>query len=100
MIKKREPLTLAETRKLLEKATEDSLRVKKTLEYLKKFAKKKDTDIAKKLSEAKIEKLKQEHIVKIADIIPETAADLRSILGGEVSLDANEIEKILEITKK
>ncbi|MBU2496663.1 MAG: hypothetical protein KJ767_01210 [Nanoarchaeota archaeon] len=101
MIKNRKPLTLTETKKLLEKADSDSPKVKKTLDYLKKFVKKKSNpELVKKLNEAKIDKLKPEHIVKIADVIPETASELRSILSSEVSLDANETEKILEITKK
>ncbi len=99
MIIKQEPLTLIETKKLLEKADKDNPKVKKTLEYLKKFAKKLESDLTKKLNSLKITKLKQKHIIKIADIMPETAAELRSILSGEVNLDANEIEKILEVIK-
>ena len=101
MIIKKQPLTLAETKKLLEKADPENQKVKKTLDYLKKFTKKKSSsDLVKKLNEAKIDKLKPEHIVKIADIVPETASELRSILASEVNLDSNETEKILEITRK
>lgn len=104
MIKKQEPLSLAETRKILEKLDVDSPRIKKTLEYLKKFSKRKPekvSEVVKKLNEAGITRLKQQHIVKIADIMPETAPELRSIFfGEEVSLDTNETEKILQIIKE
>lgn len=103
MIQKQEPLTLAETKKLLEKADAENLRAKKTMDYIKKFSKKKPEkvrEIVKKLNEAEISKLKNHHIVKIADILPESAAELRSIFfGGEVNLDSNETEKILQIIK-
>lgn len=103
MIKKQEPLTIAETRKMLEKLDLDSPRVKKSLDYLKKFSKKKtgkSAEIAEKLSKAEITKLDKQHIVKIADIMPETATELRSIFVGEAGLDSNEIEKILQIVKE
>ncbi len=44
-------------------------------------------------------KLKDEYIVKIVDFVPTSAADLNKVII-EVSLDANEINKVLEITKK
>ncbi len=106
MITNQEPLSLAETKKLLEKlgSDVDSPRIKKTLEYLKKFSKRKAekvNGVVKKLSDAGISKLKQQHIVKIVDIMPETPSDLRSIFFGEdVNLDSNETEKILQIIKE
>ena len=44
-------------------------------------------------------KLKQEHIVKIVDLLPEDALDLNKIFT-DVSLDEDETTKILEIVKK
>jgi DNA-directed RNA polymerase subunit F len=70
--------------------------------FIKKFTKTK-VDEAKKIREdiEKLEniKIKQEHIVKIIDLLPEDEQDLAKIFN-EVSLDENEISKILEIVKK
>ncbi|HIH18105.1 MAG TPA: hypothetical protein HA250_01720 [Nanoarchaeota archaeon] len=100
MILKQEALTLAETKEILDKVESENPRIKKTQEYLKKFAKKKSEKaktLVKKLSESEISKLKQQHIVKIVDVMPETPAELRSIFSGEeLSLDTNETEKILQ----
>ncbi len=103
MIKKTQPLTIAETRELLEKAEDrENFRAKKSLEYLKRFSKlkaEKAQELKKKL--IGIEKLKEYHIVKIIDILPETPEELRSIFFGEdISLDTNETEKILQIIKE
>jgi len=70
--------------------------------FMKKFAKIKKNDAEKMREE--IEKLdnikiKQEHIVKIIDILPEDEQDLAKIFT-ETSLDENETNKILEIAKK
>ena len=104
MILKQEALTLAETKEILDKTDTDSSRIKKTQEYLKKFTKKKlekVKSVVKKLAEAEISKLKQQHIVKIADVMPENASELRSIFSGdEVNLDSNETEKILQIIRE
>lgn len=105
MIKKQQPLTLTETKKILDKINDsESPRIKKTKEYLKKVLKKKTAktdELLKKLNEAGITKLKQEYIVKIADIMPETSTDLRNIFAGEeLTLEPNEIEKILQVVKE
>ena len=99
MIKNMEKLSLIETKKIL-----DSLESEKKEEvgkYIKKFAKTK-LEQAKKIREevGKLEnlKIKQEHIVKIIDLLPEDASDINKIFS-DVSLDENETNKILEIVK-
>ncbi|MBS3088044.1 hypothetical protein J4226_05625 [Candidatus Pacearchaeota archaeon] len=44
-------------------------------------------------------KLKEDYIVKIADFVPTSAAELNKVII-EVSLDQDEVNKILEVTKK
>jgi len=44
-------------------------------------------------------KLKDEHIVKIVDFVPKSASDLNKVII-EVSLDSDEVAKILEVTGK
>ena len=70
--------------------------------FIKKFAKIKKSDAEKIREEiGKIDsiKIKQEHIVKIIDMLPEDEQDIAKIFN-EISLDENETKKILEIAGK
>ena len=42
-------------------------------------------------------KLKEEHIVKIVDFVPKDTSELNKVII-EVSLDSDEVAKILEVT--
>lgn len=70
--------------------------------FLKKFTKLKANE-AKKLREelAKLDnyKVREEHIAKIIDLLPEDAQDLAKVFN-DVSLEDNETAQILEIIKK
>ena len=69
--------------------------------YLKKFLKTKKEQaekIKQGLEEMDLLKLKREHIVKIIDLMPEDASDLNKIFI-DVSLNEEEINKILELVK-
>jgi DNA-directed RNA polymerase subunit F len=101
MIKEKKPITIAETRELIKDFDTD--KAKEVSLFLKKFDKthagdaKKMFDAIKKLN---IEKLKDDDVVKIVDLAPEDAEDLRKIFfGSDITLDQDEITKILEITK-
>ena len=102
MIKNRKPITLAEARELLEKAETD--KAKEIAIFIKRFTKLKAAEaqkLKKKLQALDIIKLQEEDIVKLIDFIPKDAEDVRKILVGmEVSLDQNEITKLLEVLKK
>lgn len=109
MIKSSKVLSLAEVKKLLEKqakqeSEEENKRLQSTLSYAKRFSKLKPAqaeDLKKELQELKLVKLKEEHIAKILDLLPKDAEDLRKIFVGEaVSLDQDEINKILTVVKK
>lgn len=75
-----------------------------TLAYAKRFSKLKIENVKELKEELKkldIMKLKERHIAKIIDLLPEDTEDLRKIfVGEEVSLDQNELEKILAVVKK
>ncbi len=98
MIKNSTPLTLAEVIDL----TKDNESAEKIKSFAKRFTKKTGND-AKKMKEdlekLGLLKLKESHIVKIVDFSPQDASDLNKILP-EVSLDQDEIKKILEVIKK
>ncbi len=99
MIKEMKHLSLPEVKKLIGKLDTENEEVKK---YINTFAKLKTQD-AKKLREEleKLDmlKLKEEHIVKIIDLLPEDKEDLNKIFT-DMGLDENETNKILDITKQ
>jgi DNA-directed RNA polymerase subunit F len=100
MIFDRQPLNLNETQEILEKIS-DSDKKEETKIYLKKFLKtkpEKAKKIKEELEKADLLKLKGEHIVKIIDLIPESASELNKIFT-DLSLNENETNKILEIVK-
>jgi DNA-directed RNA polymerase subunit F len=69
--------------------------------YIKKFLKiepKKAIKMKEELENCGILKIKNEHLVKIINIIPEDASDLNKIFI-DVSLTEDETNKILEIVK-
>jgi DNA-directed RNA polymerase subunit F len=98
MIKEMKPLTMVETKNLIEK-NEGKAEV---AEHLKKFIKLKTKDVEEmrvELNNLKNHKIREEYLVKIIDFLPETAAEINKIFI-EVSLDENEIKQIIEIVKK
>lgn len=101
MIKSIKPLALAEVRDILEKVGEKE-KAKEVLAYTKKFTKLSSEEAKKMRQELEglgILKLKDENIVKIMDVMPVDPEDVRKICL-DVSLDENEINKILEVSKK
>jgi len=100
MIKKSEPLSLAEVKDLVKKMPE-SEKIKEVNVYLKRFIKI-DSAEAKKLKkeiQEQLPNLGMDYIIKITDILPKDADDVRKIFV-DTSIDENEITKILEIVKK
>jgi len=98
MIKESTPLTLAEVSDL----AGESEKEEKVKQFIKKFIKLSAKDakqLKEELTKLDLIKLKDEHIVKIADFLPEDAAELIKIVSS-VSFDQDEITKILEIVKK
>jgi DNA-directed RNA polymerase subunit F len=101
MIKEMKPLSLAETKEIVETA-EDTDDHKEIRDFLKRFTKlkpEKAKEMREELKGLGIIKLKEEHIVKIIDLLPEDAEDVNKI-AIDVSLDENEISKLLEVVKK
>jgi DNA-directed RNA polymerase subunit F len=100
------PVSLSEVKNILTKISKDREELiyeqKIALEHAQKFAKlpvKKTEEIIKELS--KLDFLQQNHVYKIADILPKTPDDIKTIFAKErLSLGENEIKKILEIVSK
>lgn len=101
MIKNMQPLDMSEVKKILG-SLEDTEKRKQLEAFIKKFSKikqEKAEELKKELQELGLLKLKEEHVVKILDTLPEDAADLNRIFI-DVSLDEDETNKILEVIKK
>ena len=100
------PVSLSEVKTILKKIEKDRKELlyeqKIALEHANKFAKlnvNKTTDIVKELSN--LEFLQESHVYKIADILPTSEDDIKTIFAKErISLGENEIKKILEIVNK
>jgi DNA-directed RNA polymerase subunit F len=98
MILDKKPLALAEVKKYAGDLSE-----KKELDkYLKEFTTLSEKDalqMKEDLRALKNHKMKEEHVVKIADFVPKDAEELGKIFN-EVSLAEEESNAILSITSK
>jgi len=99
-------VSLSEVKSILkkvEKDREDMLYEQKiALDHANKFAKisiKKTNDLIKELSN--LEFIQESHAYKIADLLPKTDDDIKTIFAKErMTLNDNQIKNILEIVKK
>lgn len=100
------PVPLSEVKNILKKVSKDRKEMlyeqKIALEHATKFAKlpvKKTEDMLKELLE--IKDITELSAVKIADILPKTEDDVRTIFAKErITITGNEIKKILDIVAK
>lgn len=103
-----EPITMAEVKeeitKIRKKSDELNFRAERTEEYLNQFVElgpKKSKELKEKLTELNIPRLKAEHIIKIVDLAPTTADEIKSILSGYTLTVTNEnLKKIAEAVKE
>jgi|SRR3989344_3134234 len=99
------PISLVETRELLEKIEKrDKVlneKSTKTKDYINKTAKKIDIkELQSKLEKTEVARLKQRHIVKIIDIYPKDMDSLKTIISGEnITLKQEDLKKVLECLK-
>ncbi|MFC1728528.1 hypothetical protein ACFLZ7_03630 [Nanoarchaeota archaeon] len=101
------PLTMAQLKQELEnikkRDEELGLRSNKTEDYLNKFVKldvKKAEELAKKIEELNVSRLKPEHITKIVDLSPMTAEEVKLILQGyPITLNTENAKKIADVVK-
>jgi DNA-directed RNA polymerase subunit F len=105
---KQEPLMMAELKEELEKIKEKdkelNFRSEKTLEYLKQFdvlPLKKANELKEKLHNLKIQRLKEEIIIKVIDLLPTTIDDLKAILVAYiVNINNEDMKKIIEVVNE
>ena len=94
MILETQPLTMSETKEILQKLDKEEL-----IQYLSRFTKLDSADVKKmkqELQKLEIHKMKSEYLIKIADFLPEDASDLNKIFS-EVSLDEDVRNALIQI---
>jgi DNA-directed RNA polymerase subunit F len=102
------PVTMAKLKEDLEKVKardgELNFRAGKTEEYLNQFVSidsKKAEELMKKIEALNIPRLKNEHMIKITDLLPKTADELKTILQGyTVSVTKENMAKIVAVVNE
>jgi len=106
MSEESKPVTISEVKNILTKLSKEREELiyeqKIALEHAQKFAKithSKSKELIKELND--LEFIKEKHVYKIADLLPTTEDEVKTILAKErLSIGGNEIKKILEIVGK
>lgn len=102
------PIGIVELKKELnaikKRDEELNFRAQRTEEYVNELARltQKDTDsLLKKLRDLELPRLKEEHIVKIADVLPQSEAHLKVLLSGyTLTVSAENMKKIIAVTNE
>lgn len=99
------PLSMIEVKEEIEKIkkrdSELAFRTARTEEYLNHYAKKESLKLIDTLRKLDMSRLKEEHIVKIADLMPLTVEDLKFVLSGyTITLTKDNLQKIVDEVKK
>ena len=100
------PLGMGDLKKELEKIKkrdkELNFRAARTEEYLQHFTILKNLEeLSKKIEALKVPRLKEQHIIKIMDILPETVDELKVILQGyTITVNNENLKKIVDTVNK
>jgi len=94
----REPLTMSEVAVMVGNS-DKSIMMKDFIKNFKITSVEKAKEMKRDLAKLEMIKLKDYHIVKIVDFMPESPSELGKVII-DTSLDSEEIEKILGVVKK
>lgn len=102
------PISMAQVKHALdgvkEKEGELNYRAGKTFEYLEQFGKltpKQAKDLAEELTKLAIPRIKEQHIMKLIDVLPTTAKDVKTVLQGyAVTVTNDNLQKIADAITK
>ena len=102
------PLTMAEAKELLKKIEkrdgELGFRAKNTKEFLDesvKLSAGQAQELREKLEKLNVPRLKEEHIVKIIDVMPETPEEFKVLIQGyPVTISQENAKKIADVVKE
>lgn len=92
------PLSMVEAKEIVETSGDE----KEISSFMKRFIKidiKDAKKLRKEIEDLGLMKMKEEHVAKIIDILPEDAADVNKIFT-DINLDEDETNKILGVVKK
>ncbi len=97
-------IPISEAKDILKNSKRELYEQKLAYEYVKQFAKlkpEKAKELIEKLKALDIPKLKDEMIIKIVDILPESVDELRTLLTtSELTFKSDEINKIYDVVKE
>ena len=98
------PITLTEVKErltLIEKDKALSFRGEKTKEYLANFTKlspKEAQELATKINDLNVPRLKDRHITKIIDVLPIDIDSMKILLSGEtITIKEEDLKRILDV---
>jgi DNA-directed RNA polymerase subunit F len=102
---KETPICLAQVKQEVERIKkrdkELSFRTQRTEEYLIQFVHQDATKLVEALKKLNISRLKEEHIVKIADLLPKTVDDLKIVLQGyTITVTKENMKQIIDEVNK
>jgi len=91
-----------ELEKVKKRDKELNFRATRAEEYLQHFASLKNwKDLFKKIEALKVPRLKEEHIVKIVDILPKNVEDLKNVLKAyPITINNENLKKIVDTVAK
>ena len=81
------------------KDNESSEEIKSFIEKFVKISPEKAKELRSKIDEMELIKLREEHVVKIIDLLPENQEDLNKICN-DISFDEDETKKIIQTIKE
>lgn len=94
----------AEINKVKSQEKEPSIRVTKVEDYLNSIsplAREKEKELVEAIKKLNVPRLKDQYLVKIADMVPQTLEDLKVIMQGyAISISADNMKKIVETANK
>ena len=99
MIKQNDSLSIAEALAYVDSKNESESKIKNFMEDFKKLDLEKAKSLRKKIEEMELLKVKDSHISKIIDLIPEDKENLNKIFT-DVSLDEDESKQILDVIEE
>ena len=100
------PISISELKVELEKIKkrdkELNFRAARTEEYLQHFTTLKNPEgLYKKIEDLKVPRLREQHIIKIIEIVPKTIEELKTILQGyTITVNNDNLKKIVETVNK
>ena len=103
-IVEKKPVTIVEAKMILKELKKKNFEQNAAYEYSAKFSKltqKKGEKLLEELAQAGIPRIKDRHLAKLVDVMPETAEEVRAVFSKEdIPMNKKDTDKILEVLAK